>query len=187
MIICRKSILLNQKEFDIIHNEYFNDKISVVRTHYFDDNDLEMRNIGLYCLIVECDNSCHAVIREHQYYWKQFYIENSIKIKDITDKYVFEQIELFRQGSITSFRYQFSPETNIDLYLDLNAYLGKCDYELVIEYIPSMSKTVNTMICSIAAMLYINKVIISADSFIKRSKQLSDKDMRFYCRKVVMP
>ena len=187
MVICRKSIILNQKEFDVIRTNYFSDDLSVVRTHYYDDIDFGMRDIRLYFLIVENNEDCRAVVREHQHYWKDYYVENSINLKNITDQYIFSKIGLVKQGIMTSFRYKFCPMTGIELYLDQNAYLGKCDFELVIEYIPSMETTVNIMICLIASMLHINKIAISADSFIKRSKQLSDKDMRFYCRKVVMP
>lgn len=90
-------------------------------------------------------------------------VETSRKLERLTgditlEKGKFAWIPFSLQGSLVTRRYSIRPSDSLSIDFDINYYLGKCDYEIEMEFTEKAQKATSILVEKLGLMKYKNTI-----------------------------
>jgi uncharacterized protein YjbK len=186
MIEFEKKILLTEKEFKkLLELKTEGSECVVQNNYYYDSEDLKMHNSGITCRIREKGGVCLATVKTHKARECDCSIESSKYVGNVHDDSFFADMGIQLQGVLSTRRTTLHKQQGIEVVLDQNTYLGTTDYELEIEYNPSMINNVDDILSCLADFLKSENCIANRSEFISRAKTCKSKAERFFNYKII--
>ena len=182
MVEYEKKLLLSEVAYTYL-KEYFRSRgrITTHTNYYYDTEKYSLNRINFTLRIRESDGEYIATIKQHTGS-PDCNVEISERAKDQFDDSFFKAYQVILHGKLETERLSVNLESGIVIVLDKNDYLGVTDYELEIEYPPSLEKEATKELCSIAATLSESRCIRNENFFIKRAKSPASKSKRFFSK-----
>lgn len=183
MLEYEEKILLSYEEYLILleHVQCTEDS-AIQSNYYYDTDDFKLDELGITCRIREKNGKVTATIKDHSIDSDGCSIEYSKQILSIDDDSLFENMDVKLQGKLVTERTILYSRDNCEVVIDKNTYLGYCDYELEIEYIPEQEKQKEIILRSIADILCYNDANNKLDEFVGRIKKSKSKSSRFFSK-----
>ena len=187
MIEHEKKLLLSKKQYEYLYNNYCTmcSDITVIKqvNYYFDTDDFIMNRRNITCRIrlkngiYEGTIKCHSIGTDNS-------TETPIKVQNGILDNDFIQIGLKLQGELVTTRCIFHKDSNCEIVLDKNEYLGHTDYELEIEYLDNHEKD---------AQIFFNSILSATSAFQPfptdqniNMQDVPSKSTRFFKRKSIL-
>ena len=188
MIEREKKMLVSKDEYDYLIEQLGYElpgiKKPVIRqiNYYFDTEDLAMNQNHITCRIRLKNGHYKGIIKRHFSDTDQS-TETEIKIYDGIDENTFTDMRLQLQGSLITERCIIFKDSNHEIVLDKNEYLGYTDYEIEIEYSPDYEEKAELTLKALHNMLVKWKIASSLRKNTTDFKNVSSKSSRFFERK----
>lgn len=184
MVEYEDKIMLSYDEYLILMEYVPNtaDGNSVQSNYYYDTDDYKLDELGITCRIREKNGKITATIKDHSIDSDGCSIEYSRDIASVNDTSLFEKMDVKFQGKLVTERNVFYSCNGCEAVIDKNSYLGYCDYELEIEYVPEQEKQKNIILCAIANILCYNEENNRLQEFINRKIHTKSKSARFFAK-----
>lgn len=184
MIEFEKKILLTEDEYgQLLTLGIFAEKPVKQKNYYFDTDNFDLNELNITCRIRKQNGRYKATFKAHQPDFAHCSIENSVDVKSRRDRSFFKNMNVRFQGSLTTYRREFSPCVGVTAFLDKNIYLGNPDYELEIEYSVKHERQADEFLGKIADSLYISGATLCPEEFLNRVFASESKSERFFKKK----
>ena len=181
MLEYEKKIMLTADEYQAIVKLLCKDlPIKTQTNYYFDTDNLDMNSNGITCRIREKDGRYKATIKSHCAERPDCSVEEDLSEK--TDFYPssFTGFGLRYQGELVTDRIVVQKDSDCELVIDRNTYLGYEDFELEIEYREESEYMAQELLKRIAEILIAVNLLNDSQAFIDRAKQSKSKSHRFF-------
>ena len=160
---------LDKSEYDKLCKMFATNKsISFEQVnYYYDTHDKQLRDKNITARIRKKGDHIEATIKEH-IPQRTHSKETAFGVEKVSDKIYYKGKTLYLQGELHTKRTEIKICDGLVLMLDHNKYLGMHDYELELEYDPSVKEqaidTIDTL-----------RSILQKDSAFPLSKPKSDR------------
>ena len=175
-----KKLLLSDTEFALLRELFFRCEDATYTDHvnyYYDTSYQEFHRQGITCRIRQKSGQLKGTIKTHLQDCKDESREEDFTVDALPYRYSICGKTVYLQGSLYTRRYEVELMPGIRMMLDQNWYLGICDYELEIEYLPTSATQVEGVLTTIVHLLHHE---------LKDKERLS-KSQRFFLRKNDLP
>ncbi len=184
MMEFEKKVLLSQREYHFLLNRKQDAPPRIVQiNHYYDTDDFAWNRLGITCRVRERKGRFEATIKAHRSGAGECSIETSRPADNERDARLFDAMGVHLQGYLTTYRTQLAHWKGLDIVLDENAYLGRTDYELEIEYDALRAAQADLALHSIAFDLHRHHLIEDQEEWCQRAQAVQSKSERFFARK----
>lgn len=186
-----KKMLVSKDEYDYLIEQLGYElpriKKPVIRqiNYYFDTEDLAMNQNHITCRIRLKNGHYKGIIKRHFPDTDQS-TETEIKIYDGIYENTFTDMGLQLQGSLITERCIIFKDSNHEIVLDKNEYLGYTDYEIEIEYSPDYEEKAELTLKALHNMLVKRNSSSSCRKNSTTFKNVSSKSSRFFERKKLL-
>lgn len=175
-----KKLLLSEVEYAFLRELFFRGEDATSTDHvnyYYDTSYQEFHRKGITCRIRQKNGSLKGTIKTHLRDQKDESREESFAVEVLPYRFTVSTKTVYLQGSLYTRRLEVAPMPGIRMMLDQNWYLGVCDFELEIEYLPTCSAEAEGVLGTIMHLLHHTT---------KETERLS-KSQRFFRRKNDLP
>ena len=182
-----KKLLLTEDEYDYLmerlsyENPLIQNSVDTQINYYFDTDDLSMNHQNITCRIRLKDGKYKATMKKHSL-WDERSTENEMEIYNGLDGNSFTDMGLKLQGELITKRCVVMKNSNCEVVLDKNEYLGHIDYELEIEYTPEYEKDAGAILKIFRDMLTRRKCFLIYKEGIEMPPIVPSKSKRFFER-----
>lgn len=181
MLEYEKKIMLTEDEYLAIVKLLCKDlPVKTQTNYYFDTDNLDMNSNGITCRIREKDGRYKATIKSHCAERPDCSVEEDLSEKTEFDPSSFTGFGLCYQGELVTDRIVVQKDSDCELVIDCNTYLGHKDFELEIEYREESEHMAQALLESVAEILIAVKLLNDGQAFIDRAKQSKSKSHRFF-------
>ena len=186
-----KKMLVSKDEYDYLIEQLGYElpgiKKPVIRqiNYYFDTEDLAMNQNHITCRIRLKNGHYKGIIKRHFPDTDQS-TETEIKIYDGIEENTFTDMGLQLQGSLITERCILFKDSNYEVVLDKNEYLGYIDYEIEIEYSPDYEEKAELTLKVLHDMLVKQNNSASFKKIYISLPNCSSKSSRFFERKILL-
>ena len=174
-----KKLLLNESEFYTLRELLFsgeNAKYDDQVNYYYDTQNHELNQKGITCRIRQKNGAFKGTIKTHFNNGDDGSHEENFRVDSLPYQYVVGSSMVTLQGSLYTRRCEIAPFPGIRLMLDQNWYLGICDFELEIEYLPACASQAEGVWGTILHILH--------RSYTETNRRF--KSRRFFSRKSIL-
>lgn len=187
MLEFEKKIILTEDEYCALKSLTTKESQKISQTNYYYDTEhFDLCKEGITCRIRRKDNKYTATIKYHNKNCRECSVEKSASARNEFDSSLFEKLGVKLQGALFTERMIIYKDSDIEVALDKNTYLGINDYELEIEYSPDRVSAADDLLEEFAHALYLDDVVVNTDNFIKRNDYSKSKSERFFERKKLL-
>lgn len=184
MIEMEKKMLLTRQEYEYLLACFGQTNRSIKQiNYYFDTDDLAMNAQNITCRIRLKDNKYKGTMKHHVAN-ADYSIETDIEVRNGVFDNAFIDMGLKLQGTLTTERHIILRDSNYEVVLDKNDYLGYTDYELEFEWLPNSEKNFNFTVVSILDILPYRIFSLPPQDIILRCKETKSKSKRFFARRL---
>ena len=184
MIEIEKKMLLTKQEYECLLRCFGQAHRSIKQiNYYFDTADLAMNAQNITCRVRFKDGKYKGTMKRHIANSDQS-IETDIKVRNGVIDNDFIDMGLKLQGMLTTERHVILRDSNCEVILDQNDYLGYTDYELEIEHLPNTEKNFNFTALSLLDILPYRILSLTPQDIILRCKETQSKSQRFFSRRM---
>lgn len=160
MIEKEYKVLLSEQQYTILCDLLELDDGTIQVNHYYDNDLLELADLGATIRIREKNNALKMQIKIPIEERRGLHIKKEIErqVDKIPSTILFSTLDLnftllndnlSRIGSLTTLRKTFYFNNDIEIALDKNEYLQKIDYELEIEFKDNLTKEVTDILYAV--------------------------------------
>ncbi len=175
-----KKLLLSEAEYRMLQKLFFS-KNEVTLTeqmnYYYDTPYEEFHRKGITCRIRQKGSRLKGTIKSHLSDSKDTSIEQSFTVETLPYRFIVNDRTVYLQGQLFTKRLETAPTQGILLTLDQNWYLGACDYELEIEYLPEFGAQTDGIYRTILQLL----------RHPEAPQKSPSKSQRFFAQRTRMP
>lgn len=179
-----------EKKVKLTVGEYFSIVMSMCKcspiesqiNYYFDGDDFFMHKKGITCRIRFKNDKYKATVKNHNVKHPECSIEVDLMEKTEFEPEIFNAFGLRCQGELATDRIILYKDSDCEMVLDRNSYLGRMDFELEVEYCKGSEQKAKTLIENIAECLVETKQLTCVDEFLSRVGQGGSKSQRFFER-----
>lgn len=150
----------------------------VQTNYYFDTEDRAMNKQGVTCRIRYRDGKYTYTVKRHHADRPELSTERDLCETERFDATVFSSFGLYCYGCLTTQRVILHEDDAVQAVLDCNAYLGKTDFELEIEYCEDGRHRAWALLEKIAECLSVT----DTQELITRGGSAKSKSQRFFER-----
>ena len=180
MIELEKKLLLTEDEYSCLLEHFGKGKSSVKQiNYYFDTEDLAMNRQNITCRIRLKDGKYKATMKRHTS-GTDYSTETDMEVRDGIYENAFVDMGLKLQGKLVTKRCILMKDTNYEVVLDRNEYLGYTDYELEIEYSPDNEQDAYLAFRTIANVLLHRNSTLTLKDITLHFKSTRSKSKRFF-------
>ena len=175
-----KKLLLTETEYAILRELFFRGDDATYSdqvNYYYDTPYQEFHRKGITCRIRQKNGSLKGTIKTHLHDRKDESLEEDFAVDALPYRFSVSAKTVYLQGSLYTRRFEVELMSGIRMMLDQNWYLGVCDYELEIEYLPVSSVQAEGVLATIVHLL---------QHTLAETERLS-KSQRFFLRKNDLP
>ncbi len=166
-----KKLMLTENQYKCIREALGKNKELIIqKNHYFDTPDYAMSKKGVTYRIRFKNGVYEATIKNHMTTKKDCSIEETISRKEYFDMDEFLFMKLCYHGDLITERLILYKDSDFEIVLDRNTYLGITDYELEIEYAETYSEEANLLLKEIIELLKSNNLSLNIYDSICKSK-----------------
>lgn len=185
MLEYEKKVILTKEEYECILLNVMNESnVTEQENYYYDTDDMKMSRSNVTYRIRKKGNKYHATVKKHNYDGKECSLESSYEVLEagryFPNRDGAEMLEL--KGKLCTQRRELCLSEEIKIFLDMNVYLDRVDYELEIEYPKDKEQGAADMLLEIAEIIAGNGLIKSSSEFIERIGKGKRKSERFFDR-----
>ncbi len=148
--------------------------------YYFDDDNFTMNKKGITCRIRHKNGKYTACVKNHNTNHSDCSIELNLSEDIKFDPQFFKTIGLYCQGELVTERIVIYKDSDCEIMLDRNIYLGHTDFELEVEYCQEGEPKAEKLIKSIASYLALNPKYENVDNYLNRVGKGKTKSERFF-------
>lgn len=133
-----KKIMLSETEYQLLYNLFFEGQSPQKQSNfYFDTEDRSFHRRNITVRVREKNGQYLGTVKTHLGIDSECSSEEDFQTRNIPDRFEYEGLWLSLCGELVTERLKVDLENHLILALDCNQYLGKTDYELELEYLPS--------------------------------------------------
>lgn len=181
MLEFEKKIMLTQDEYNLIIKRFCEcAQIQTQTNFYFDNNELSMNKKGITCRIRLKNGKYTATVKNHIDTRSDCSVEINLTEKAEFDSQIFNAFGLRYQGKLVTNRITIHKDSDCEIVLDRNEYLGHTDFELETEYSKESEEKAQKLIENIARCLGFNNGSTQVNEFLARVGQGHSKSHRFF-------
>lgn len=183
MIELEKKMSLTRQEYEYLL-KCFGLGLEAVRqiNYYFDTDDFSMNDQRITCRIRFKDGRYEGTIKQHIANTDKS-METDIQVRNGVTDNDFIDMGLKLQGVLTTNRHIVLRDSNYEVALDKNDYLGYTDYELELEYMTDRENDTNAALVSILDILPYRIFSLPPQEIILRCEKAQSKSERFFARR----
>lgn len=183
MLEYEKKIMLTAEEYlSILMTMCKYAPIETQTNYYFDNDDLSMNEKGITCRIRAKDGKHKATVKNHNTEHSGCSIEVDLLEKTEFDPQIFNVLGLHHQGELVTERIVMHKDSDCEMVLDRNVYLGNTDFELEVQYSKESEYRAQRIIENIGECLVATEKLTGIDEFVARAGQGKSKSQRFFER-----
>jgi uncharacterized protein YjbK len=182
MLEYEKKIMLTANEYHTLamSNRCKNIPKQLQTNYYFDDDNFTMNKKGITCRIRHKNGKYTACVKNHNTNHCDCSMESNLPEDVKFDPHFFKTLGLQCQGELVTERIVIYKDSDCEIMLDRNVYLGHTDFELEVEYCQDSEQKAQKLIKSIAEYLTVTRHFEESESFLKRIGQGKSKSQRFF-------
>lgn len=184
-----KKLLLSKDEYDYLMELFgYDDSLTnkpIVKqiNYYFDTDDLSMNRQNITCRVRLKNGKYKGTMKKHSSD-SNHSTETEVEIYDGISNNAFTNMGLKLKGELITERCVILNDSNCEVVLDKNEYLGHTDYELEIEYAPAHEKDAQAILRVILETLMFRKTFLAYKESYMQRQNVPSKSNRFFERRI---
>ena len=182
-----KKLLLTEDEYDYLMERFVYESPLIQKpivtqiNYYFDTDDFSMNRRNTTCRIRLKGGKYRATMKKHSSGGDQS-TETEMEIRNGLESNAFTDMGLKLQGELVTKRCVVFKDTDCEVVLDKNEYLGHTDYELEVEYTQEHEKDAQAILNIFRDMLTRRKCFLVYKESLKDAPDVPSKSSRFFER-----
>ncbi|MBR5223349.1 MAG: CYTH domain-containing protein [Clostridia bacterium] len=184
MLEYEKKIMLTVDEYlSILILKCRHLRMNTQTNYYFDDDDFSMNKKGITCRIREKGGKYKSTVKNHNTRHPNLSIEVDLAETTKFHPQIFNAFGLHNKGELVTQRIVMYKDSNCEMVLDRNLYLGYEDFELEVEYVEGAEEKAQALIDDIAEFLVAMQHLNEAYELSVRVDKGACKSQRFFERR----
>lgn len=182
-----KKLLLTEDEYDYLMERFVYESPLIQKpivtqiNYYFDTDDFSMNRRNTTCRIRLKGGKYRATMKKHSSGGDQS-TETEMEIRNGLESNAFTDMGLKLEGELVTKRCVVFKDTDCEVVLDKNEYLGHTDYELEVEYTQEHEKDAQAILNIFRDMLTRRKCFLVNKESLKDAPDVPSKSSRFFER-----
>ena len=182
-----KKLLLTEDEYDYLMERFVYESPLIQKpivtqiNYYFDTDDFSMNRRNTTCRIRLKGGKYRATMKKHSSGGDQS-TETEMEIRNGLESNAFTDMGLKLEGELVTKRCVVFKDTDCEVVLDKNEYLGHTDYELEVEYTQEHEKDAQAILNIFRDMLTRRKCFLVYKESLKDAPDVPSKSSRFFER-----